>query len=155
MEDGSNVLPTNANLGKFFEIGDDICPSCKLKVESSIHLFALCPVARPVWFNSKWRLKMDSFGFSLTMDLIQFLFPFLYKCFKPKGRVPNILSHPVWWNLEVEESSAIWRSFSEFWWISFQNLEDFYWVQNLRVTNGPPMSLSPSKQSWSPKPFCC
>lgn len=37
--------------------------------------------------------------------------------------------------------SKIWRTFVEF--------------KILRVTNGPPMSLSPSKQSWSPKPFCC
>ena len=47
-----DVLPTKANLDRFFEIGDDICPLCKLEVESSIHLFALCPVAKSVWFNS-------------------------------------------------------------------------------------------------------
>lgn len=69
-------VPTKANFDRFFKIGDDICPLCKLEVESSIHLFALCPVAKSVWFNSYGfnSLRMDSLGFSSAVDLIQFLF---------------------------------------------------------------------------------
>ena len=69
-----DCLPTKANLARFFDIGDVLCPLCKAEVESSIHFFALCPVAKAFWFNSQWGVRSDALGFSSTLDLIHFLF---------------------------------------------------------------------------------
>ena len=75
----ADCLPTKANLARFLDIGDELCPLCKAEVESSIHLFALCLVAKALWFNSQWGVKSDALGFFSNLELIQFLFspPFL------------------------------------------------------------------------------
>ena len=49
-------------------------PLCKAEVESLIHLFALCLMAKALWFNSQWGVKSDALGFFSTLELIQFLF---------------------------------------------------------------------------------
>lgn len=66
-------LPTKDKLSRLVDIGDIYFPLYSLEIESSLHLFALCPIAKAVWFSSKWGLRMDSFGFSLVVDFIQFL----------------------------------------------------------------------------------
>ena len=70
----ANCLPTKTNLARFFDIGDELCPLCKAEVESSIHLFTLCLVAKAFWFNSQWEVRSDALGFSSALELIQFLF---------------------------------------------------------------------------------
>ena len=70
----TGCLPTTKDkLSKFVDIGDVYCPLCRLEIESSLHLCAFCPIVKAVWFNSKWGLRMDSFGFSSIVDFIQFL----------------------------------------------------------------------------------
>lgn len=77
-------VPTKANFDRFFKIGDDICPLCKLEVESSIHLFALCPVAKSVWFNS-YGFKNGFIRFLLGSGPYSILIlPSFCKCFEPK-----------------------------------------------------------------------
>ena len=66
-------LPTKDKLSRFVDVIDTYCPFCKMETETSLHLFALCPVAKAVWFDSKWGLRMDSFGFSSEVDFILFL----------------------------------------------------------------------------------
>ena len=66
-------LPTKDKLSRFVDINDVYCPLCRLETETCLHLFALCLVAKAVWFSSKWGLRIDSFGFSLEVDFIQFL----------------------------------------------------------------------------------
>ena len=75
----ADCLPTKANLARCLDIGEVLCPLCKTEVESSIHLFALCLVAKALWFNSNWGVRSDALGFSSTLELIHFLFspPFL------------------------------------------------------------------------------
>ena len=68
----AGCMSTKDKLSRFVDIGDVYCPLCRLEIESSLHLFAFCPVTKAVWFNSKWGLRMDSFGFSLVVDFIQF-----------------------------------------------------------------------------------
>ena len=75
-------------------------------------------------------------------------FPSFYKCFKPKGRVPNIWSHPVWWNLKLRNQvqfedrslsfdvSKIWRTFVEF--KILESLMGLLWVLVLQSRAGPP-----------------
>ena len=66
-------LPTKDKLSRFVDATDTYCRLYKMETETSLHLFALCPVAKAVWFNSKWGLRMDSFGFSSEVDFILFL----------------------------------------------------------------------------------
>ena len=49
----AEFLLTKDNLARDFEIRDALCPLCKLEIESSIHLFVLCLVAKAIWFNSQ------------------------------------------------------------------------------------------------------
>ena len=72
-------LPTKDKLSMFVDATDTYCPLYKLETETSLHLFALCPVAKAVWFNSKWGLRMDSFGFSSEVDFILFCVPPLFQ----------------------------------------------------------------------------
>ena len=69
----ASCLPTKDKISRFVDIDDVYCPLCRLETETSLHLFALCPVAKAIRFSSKWGLRMDSLGFSLEVDFIQFL----------------------------------------------------------------------------------
>ena len=70
----AGCLPSKDKLSRFIDIGNVYCPLCRLETETSLHLFALCLVAKALWFSSKWGLRMDSFGFSSEVDFIQFLY---------------------------------------------------------------------------------
>jgi len=39
-------------------------PLCKTDVEFCLHLVALCPFAKAIWYNSQWGLRMDNMGLS-------------------------------------------------------------------------------------------
>ena len=54
----AGCLPTKDKLSKFVDIGDVYCPLYRLEIETSLHLFALCLVAKAVWFSSEWGLRM-------------------------------------------------------------------------------------------------
>ena len=80
----ANVLPTKDVISQFanVEVG---CPFCNLSDESSLHLFALCPIAKSLWFCSQWGVRTNSLGLASIHELINFLFspPFaeeLTKC---------------------------------------------------------------------------
>ena len=49
----AGCLPTKDKLSRLVDIGDVYCPLCRLEIESSLHLFVLCPVAKVVLFSSK------------------------------------------------------------------------------------------------------
>ena len=111
-------LPTKDKLSRFVDATDTYCPLYKMETETSLHLFALCPVAKAVWFNSKWGLRMDSFGFSSEVDFILFLCspPPLSKPALSKRWAFIIWGHSLWWNLEAEKPSNFWRPSLELWW---------------------------------------
>ena len=44
----AGCLTTKDKLSRLFDIGDVYCPLCRLEIESSLHLFALCLVAQVV-----------------------------------------------------------------------------------------------------------
>ena len=46
---GSNVLPTNEYLMQRMSIQDSCYELCKQEVESSVHLFISCPIAKALW----------------------------------------------------------------------------------------------------------
>ena len=49
----ASYLPTKDKLSRFVDIGDVYFPLYRLEIETSLHLFALCPIAKAVWFSSK------------------------------------------------------------------------------------------------------
>ena len=69
----TNVLPTKDVISQFanVEVG---CPLCNLFDESPLHIFALCPIAKSLWFHSQWGVRTDSLGLASIHDLINFLF---------------------------------------------------------------------------------
>ena len=69
----ANVLPTKDVISQFanVEVG---CPLCNLSDETPLHIFALCPIAKSLWFPSQWGVRTDSLGLASIHDLINFLF---------------------------------------------------------------------------------
>ena len=69
----ANVLPTKDVISQFanVEVG---CPLCNLSNESSPHIFALCPIAKFLWFHSQWGVRTDSLGLASIHYLVNFLF---------------------------------------------------------------------------------
>ena len=109
----ANVLPTKDVISQFanFEVG---CPLCNLSDESSLHLFALCPIAKSLWFRSQWGGSTDSLGLASIHDLINFLFspPFaeeLTKCQRKDFLLFGAILYDVIWkqrNLSLLEGVA-------------------------------------------------
>ena len=68
-----NVLPTKNVISQFanVEMG---CPLCNLSNESSLHIFALCPIAKTLRFRSQWGVTTNSIGLASIHDIINFLF---------------------------------------------------------------------------------
>ena len=67
----AEFLLTKDNLARVFEIRDALCPLCKLEIESLIHLFVLCLVAKAIWFNSQQGVMTEALWFSSALELIQ------------------------------------------------------------------------------------
>lgn len=69
----ANVLPTKDVVSQIanVEVG---CPLYNLFDESSLHIFAVCPIAKTFWFRSQWGVRTDSLGLASIHDLINFLF---------------------------------------------------------------------------------
>ncbi|XP_060968612.1 uncharacterized protein LOC115704452 [Cannabis sativa] len=51
----SDILPSKLRLG----LVDKSCPFCHEETESVLHLFCFCSVARAVWFQSAWGIRVD------------------------------------------------------------------------------------------------
>ncbi|XP_030974728.1 uncharacterized protein LOC115994650 [Quercus lobata] len=69
----TNVLPSKEVISRFNENIDSCCSLCGLTTESSLHLFTICAIAKAVWFQSQWGLRMEEIGFESTSDFIGFL----------------------------------------------------------------------------------
>ncbi|XP_050255022.1 uncharacterized protein LOC126700899 [Quercus robur] len=66
----ANVLPSKEVIGKFNENIDRGCPLCSLTDESSLHLFTVCTIAKAIWFQSQWGLRMEAIVFKSTSNFI-------------------------------------------------------------------------------------
>ena len=67
----TSVLPTKDVISQFanVEVG---CPLCNLSDESSLHLFALYPIPKSLWFCSQWGVRTDSLGLPPFMTSLIF-----------------------------------------------------------------------------------
>ncbi|KAK9988528.1 hypothetical protein SO802_028767 [Lithocarpus litseifolius] len=88
----ANVLPTKDAISQFANVEVE-CPLCNLSDESSLHIFALCPIAKSLWFRSQWGVKTDLLGLSSIQDFINFLFspPFAEEHLRYKEKISYCL----------------------------------------------------------------
>jgi hypothetical protein len=68
-----DILPTRLNLSELWDDIDIRCPLCESEKESSLHLFQNCHVAREMWFECYWGLRMDTMQFRSCFEFINFL----------------------------------------------------------------------------------
>ena len=69
----ANMLPSKEVIGKFNGNIDRCSPLCSSTNESSLHLFTVCTIAKAIWFQSQWGLRMEAIVFKSTSDFICFL----------------------------------------------------------------------------------
>ncbi len=69
----SNLLPTKASLARFDSNMDSSCSLCDHHLETSIHLFWECLLARVVWFGSEWCIRTDCILLQNLASLIEML----------------------------------------------------------------------------------
>ncbi|XP_075640398.1 uncharacterized protein LOC142612167 [Castanea sativa] len=58
----ANCLPTEDQRLRYDANADTSCHLCNTGQESTIHLFINCPLARALWFNSQWGIRIDNWG---------------------------------------------------------------------------------------------
>ncbi|KAF3951838.1 hypothetical protein CMV_022555 [Castanea mollissima] len=66
-----NLLPTKVQLSEFSPSSDTSCPLCNVEVESALHLFTQCHIARAIWFGSQWNLRIDRWHVQSPAYLIE------------------------------------------------------------------------------------
>ncbi|XP_075650115.1 uncharacterized protein LOC142620668 [Castanea sativa] len=69
----ANVLPSKEVISNFNGNIDRCCPLCCSTDESTLHLFTVCTIAKAIWFQSKWGLRMEAFEFGSPSEFVCFL----------------------------------------------------------------------------------
>ena len=69
----ANMLPSKEVINKFNEKIDRCCPLCSSTDESTLHLFTICTIAKSIWFQSQWGLRMEAIEFGSPSNFICFL----------------------------------------------------------------------------------
>ena len=68
-----NTLSTKENLCQRMLIQDSCCALCKHEIESPIHLFIECPIAKALWHPCCWGLKPKEHSIQSTKFLIKLI----------------------------------------------------------------------------------
>ena len=66
-----NLPPTKASMSRFALDLDTTCPLCGEHPESTIHLLWQCSLAKALWFNSSWGIRIDYFLLNSLKHLIE------------------------------------------------------------------------------------
>ena len=69
----ANVLPTKKVISMFNKNVDGSYPLCNSDLETSLHLFTVCPIAKSLWFWSHWSVRIYSLAFGSTSNFANFL----------------------------------------------------------------------------------
>ena len=64
---GFDILPHKLQFG--FE--DPLCPVCRLKLETPMHILNSCPAARAIWFGQAWGFRPNSITLSNCLDIVK------------------------------------------------------------------------------------
>ena len=68
-----NLLPTKDSLARFNPLLDPLYSLCSVGMESAIHLFWDCPLARSLWFGSSLGIKTDIMPITSIVELLDML----------------------------------------------------------------------------------
>ena len=68
-----NLLPTKDKLSEFSSSSDTSCPLCNVETESALHLFTHCHIARAIWFDNHWNIRIDRWQVQSSSHLIELL----------------------------------------------------------------------------------
>jgi ribonuclease HI len=88
---GLNILPTKSSIALFASNFDTNCPLCSIHVETPLHLFWQCPLARALWFNSVWGIRTDLIHLDNILQLIEMLLSPLPSLLLNNGEVDKLL----------------------------------------------------------------
>ena len=92
----ANVLPTKEVISMFNEDVDGSYTLCNSALETSFHLFIVCPIAKSLWSRSHWGVRIDSLAFGLTSNFASFLLsPLLWLISVWLERRLFVWSHPL------------------------------------------------------------
>jgi hypothetical protein len=69
----SNLLPTSCSMARFNPNVNTTCCLCDLLLETSLHIFWECSLAKALWYDSKWGIRIDSFPLVNPLSLIAFI----------------------------------------------------------------------------------
>ena len=69
----ANLLPSKEIISRFNESMDLCCPLCSSVVETTLHLFTVCPFSKSLWYQSQWGLRMEVLNFESPSEFVNFL----------------------------------------------------------------------------------
>ena len=67
----NNILPTREVLARRIESQDTCCILCNEPLESVVHLFFKCPVARAILFGCRWSIRADCLNEHCLEDILK------------------------------------------------------------------------------------
>ncbi|XP_023905690.1 uncharacterized protein LOC112017471 [Quercus suber] len=69
----ANLLPSKDIISRFNESLDVCCPLCSSALETTLHLFTVCPFSKSLWYQSQWGLRMEVLIFESPLEFVNFL----------------------------------------------------------------------------------
>uniref|UniRef100_A0A803P5V7 Reverse transcriptase domain-containing protein n=1 Tax=Cannabis sativa TaxID=3483 RepID=A0A803P5V7_CANSA len=52
-------FPTRGKLSTFMNLPSNLCPLCDQQIETTMHLFWKCNLAKAIWFNTRWGIRTE------------------------------------------------------------------------------------------------
>ena len=69
----AGILPTNDSIANFVPSSNQVCVLCNEALESTVHIFWECPLARAVWFGSVWGIRTDCIIINNASQLVELI----------------------------------------------------------------------------------
>ena len=69
----ANLLPSKEIISRFNESMNLCCPLCSSAMETTLHLFTVCPLSKSLWYQRQWGLKMEVLNFESPSEFVNFL----------------------------------------------------------------------------------
>nr|XP_023903213.1 uncharacterized protein LOC112015076 [Quercus suber] len=69
----ANLLPSKDIISRFNESMDLCCPLFISALETTLHLFTVCPFSKSLWYQSQWGLRMEVLNFESPSKFVNFL----------------------------------------------------------------------------------
>ena len=69
----AGILPTKDSIAKFVPSSNQVCVLCNEALESTVHIFWECPLARAMWFGSVWGIRTDCIIINNASQLVELI----------------------------------------------------------------------------------